>query len=100
MNKCIFLIGLSLFIASTAFASGNCTQNSSGKIVCAPPGGTITKDRNDEVVCGFGNCVVTNTGTILCSAQPGGAAILNKLGRAECAGMCVSASQKACKSAR
>lgn len=100
MSKHIFVIGLFLFIASTAFANGNCAQNSAGKIVCAPPGGTITKDKNDEVVCGLGNCVVTMTGTILCSGQPGGSAIINNQGKAECTRVCVSASRNTCKGAR
>lgn len=100
MGKCIVVIGLLLSLASVSFAKGNCTQNSSGNIVCAPPGGTITTNKNDDVVCGKGNCVITSSGMILCSTQSGGSAVINGDGKAVCAGMCVSASKNICLGAR
>ena len=59
MGKCFVVICLFLSLASLSFAKGNCTQNSSGKIVCAPSGGTITTNKYGDVVCGKGNYVVT-----------------------------------------
>ena len=100
MGKCIAVIGLLLSVASVSFAKGNCTQNSSGKIVCAPPGGTITTNKNGDVVCGKGNCVITVSGAIYCSTQPGGNAVINEKGIAVCAGLCVSASPNICVGAR
>ena len=100
MGKCFVVIGLFLSVASVSFANGNCAQNSAGKIVCAPPGGTITTNKNGDVVCGKGNCVITASGTIYCSTQPGGNAVINEEGKAVCAGLCVSASQNTCVGAR
>ena len=100
MGKCFVVICLFLSLASLSFAKGNCTQNSSGKIVCAPSGGTITTNKTGDVVCGKGNCVVTGSGTILCSTQPGGNAVINEEGKAVCSGLCVSASPNICVGAR
>jgi hypothetical protein len=86
VSKYIFLVGLILLLASTAFANNNCRQNSAGKIVCAPLGGTITTDKNNEVVCGLGSCVITITGMILCSSQPGGTATIIDKGITLCSG--------------
>lgn len=100
MGKCFVVIGLLLSVVSVSFAKGNCTQNKSGKIVCAPPGGTITTNKSGDVVCGKGNCVITSSGMILCSTQPGGNAVINGEGKVVCAGLCVSASSNTCVSAR
>lgn len=100
MGKCFVVICLCLSLASVTFANGNCAQNGEGKIVCAPPGGTITKNKNGDVVCGKGNCVITNSGMILCSTQPGGNAVIAEEGKAVCAGMCMSASKNTCVGAR
>ena len=78
-------IGLFLSLTSVSFANGNCAQDRSGKIVCAPPGGTITTNKNGDVVCGKGNCVITASGTIYCSSQPGGNAVINGEGKTVCA---------------
>ena len=100
MGKYVVVIGLILSLVSIAFANGNCAQNRSGNIVCAPPGGTITTNKNGDVVCGKGNCVITASGTIYCSTQPGGNAVINGEGKAVCAGLCVSASPNSCVGAR
>jgi hypothetical protein len=100
MGKYVVGIGLFLSVASVSFANGNCAQNGEGKIVCAPPGGTITTNKNGDVVCGKGNCVITSSGMVLCSAQSGGNAVINGEGKAVCAGLCVSASAKICVGAR
>ena len=100
MGMYIVVIGLFLSLASVSFAKGNCAQNRSGKIVCAPPGGTITTNKNGDVVCGKGNCVVTISGMIYCSTQPGGNAVINGEGKAVCAGLCVSASPNICAGAQ
>ena len=91
---------LTLVFIPVAFAAGNCAQNSAGHIVCAPPGGTITKNSDGAVVCGHGQCVVDRAGIIMCSSQPGGSATINNMGVPVCAGVCVSASQNSCKGAR
>jgi hypothetical protein len=100
MSKNIIVIGLFLSFASSALANGNCAQNSAGKMVCAPPGGTITTNKNGEVVCGKGKCVTIKSGMIFCSAQPGGNAVINENGMAVCVGLCISASPKICVGAR
>ncbi len=100
MGKCLVVIALILSLPSVSFAKGNCAQNASGKLVCAPPGGTITTDKNGDVVCGKGSCVTNNLGMTLCSALPGGNAVINGDGKAVCYGLCVSASQNICVGAR
>ncbi len=54
MGKCLVVIVLILSLASVSFAKSNCAQNATGKIVCAPPGGTITTNKDGDVVCGKG----------------------------------------------
>ena len=98
----LFLIGLVLCIASvsTTFAKNNCAQDNAGHIVCAPQGGSIMTNKDGVVVCGLGPCVVTATGLIICSSQPGGKVSISNTGVPVCAGVCVSASPKYCRGAR
>ena len=100
MRKCVVVSCLLLSMTTVSFAKGNCAQNSSGNIVCAPPGGTITTNKNGDVVCGKGNCVIINSGLIVCSTQPGGNAVINGEGKAVCTGVCISASPNTCVGAR
>jgi hypothetical protein len=95
-------LGLLLIMipATAAFAIGTCSQNNAGHIVCAPPGGSIMMNKDGIIVCGRGRCVVDKSGIILCSSQPGGAAMIDNLGTAVCAGGCISASASNCKGAR
>ena len=99
VSKHFLSIGLFLLMASstTAFAIGNCGQNKFGHIICAPLGGSILTNKNGEIVCGLGKCVVNNAGIILCSSLPGGSATINYMGVAVCAGGCKSASQNNCR---
>ncbi len=99
MCRYLFSISMVLFLASATavFALGNCAQNKFGHIICAPPGGTIMLNKNDEVVCGLGKCVVNKAGIILCSSRPGGSAIIDIMGNSVCAGACVSASERYCQ---
>ena len=87
-----------VFVTTTN--ANNCAQNNVGHIVCAPPGGSIMKNKDDVIVCGRGQCVVTNAGIILCSPQQGGTVTINNAGVPVCTGNCVSASQNYCKGAR
>jgi hypothetical protein len=95
----VFLILAVLLSAQSAMA-GNCAQNNTGQIVCAPPGGRIMTNKDGLIVCSLGQCVINKNGIIMCSTQPGGTATLNNEGVPVCAGMCVSASKNYCVGAR
>ncbi|EHR70682.1 hypothetical protein BurJ1DRAFT_1822 [Burkholderiales bacterium JOSHI_001] len=74
-----------------------CVRDRLGEPVCAPPLGSIAKDMLGEVVCGTGQCRVDHLRRIVCSAQPGGAATLNRMNQVVCIGGCELASQERCQ---
>lgn len=95
-------IASSLLLAATsvAYAQGGCTQDSIGRVICAPPGGGAQTDSIGRVVCGPGQCVVDPIGRVVCSSQSGGGAMIDNIGRAVCVGGCVQASPSYCQTPR
>ena len=97
MNLSNILIVLVIASAnSLVLAQPSCTKDGLGRVFCAPPGGSAVPTLSG-VVCGPGHCIITDLGKIVCSAQPGGGAIMDDLGRPICIGGCVPASKDFCQ---
>ena len=91
----LFTLLVALLIQSTAFAQSGCAKDELGRIVCAPPSGSVVKSLGG-LVCAPGRCVSDNLGYLKCSKELGGGAIVDDLGRVSCVGGCVNPSKSFC----
>lgn len=76
--------------------SADCVATYIGQIICPPPGGTVIMDSTGRVICGAGQCRMSNYQWV-CSSRSGGAATMNALGQILCYGGCVAASEANCQ---
>jgi hypothetical protein len=85
-----------LLLCKSAFGQNVCSNDSLGRLFCAPPGGTAIQTATGDVVCSIGKCVADNLGYLKCSSQQGGGATTDSLGRVLCVGGCVNPSKSLC----
>lgn len=91
--------GLTLWSTSSVCAQFHCEQltDSRNTIICAPPLGSMIKNRNGKYVCGPGQCIMKNsTGEVICSSAPGGLMALDTRNEGLCVGGCIPASESLC----
>ena len=113
MKKKILVAGLALVMCSVANAKcmretfgdticgqGPCSNGRDGRVYCAAERyGTAVRDEQGEVVCGVGRCVqdiLSGSGQIMCSREPGGDAV-RTLDGISCLGGCEPATQAHCE---
>jgi hypothetical protein len=89
------------FHSSLCLAQYHCEQqlDARNSIICAPPLGSMVKNRNGKYVCGPGQCIMlSSTDEIICSSVPGGLVALDSRNRGLCVEGCVSATEALCVS--
>lgn len=87
------------FCSSQCLAQYHCEQrlDSKNSIICAPPLGSMVKNKKGKYVCGPGQCIMmSSTDEVICSAAPGGLMALDTRNRGLCVGGCVSATEALC----
>ena len=57
------------FSATTASSHVGCLNESVGNPICAPPNGGIMMTNTGRIVCGYGQCVESSSGVIVCSSH-------------------------------
>lgn len=95
----LLFLSAPFFFSSPLAAEFHCEQrlDQNNSFICAPPRGSLLKNRYGKYVCGPGRCVVKNSdGEVICAAAPGGAVALDSRGRSLCVGGCVRASEALC----
>src|SRR6266702_5759517 len=94
---CVALVAASLLSSSTISAQlGKCVLDSIGRPICAPPHGDIAVNSIGYAVCGRGHCVKDGIDRVFCAKEPGGGAIIDRIGRALCVGGCEEARESLC----
>jgi hypothetical protein len=88
------------FIISDVFGHEGCLENSKGAVICPPPMGGIAKNSLGEILCGKGQCMKTNSGSVQCSKQTGGYAYKDRLGRVVCTEGCEEGTEAMCQMPR
>ena len=113
MKKKILVAALALFMGSFANANcmreifgdticgqGPCANGHDGRVYCAAERyGTAVMDEQGEIVCGVGRCVqdlLSGSGQIMCSREPGGDAV-RTLDGISCLGGCEPATPAHCE---
>ena len=107
--KAWFAISISLVISSNTFAQGGCiTENVSapevgyaigkqvGRTFCAPPGGSIMRNQDGEIICAPGQCMRGDDGQTFCSSVPGGDVFVDDNGSIKCVEGCLRPAHNMC----
>lgn len=97
-NACC-LLG-ALFIAPTGHAAQTCDKDLYGQVYCAPEGGVLQKDAFGKYTCSPGSCLRDDHGRQMCSAQIGGAVVMDPFKGIQCVGGCVEPDVKYCQTPR
>ena len=90
---------LFIFLTDSATAQNGCMADHTGKVYCAPAGGSAAETVKG-IACAPGTCSVDNQGYLKCSAALGGGATTDNAGRVVCLGGCISPSKNYCIEAR
>jgi hypothetical protein len=101
-GACLAVCAAAVLVANAQEPGGatRCARDRLGEPVCPPPFGSIARDPTGELVCGAGQCRRDAIGQIVCSSQPGGHVVEDRLGRLVCTGGCEKASAAACERPR
>lgn len=84
-----------IFTAAYAQAQSGCKTDYTGKVYCAPAGGSAV-DTVQGIACAPGRCVLDNLGYVKCSSELGGGATIDNLGRVFCVGGCINPRKDVC----
>lgn len=99
----IAVISMSGHVQAKQPRQGGCLRDVRlGQVICAPPNGGISKNREGQIVCGRGECVRDPySGQVLCSSRPGGFAEWDRHNwKFVCTDSCVEASASNCQPPR
>jgi hypothetical protein len=99
----IAVISMSGHVQAKQPRQGGCLRDVRlGQVICAPPNGGISKNREGQIVCGRGECVRDPySGQVLCSSRPGGLAEWDRQNwKFVCTDSCVEASASNCQPPR
>jgi len=75
----VFVISMTL--AGPSVAQQGCARDSSGQVICAPPGGAAAVNSEGQVVSGRGECARDSYGQVICADTPGGGAAVGSDGK-------------------